>query len=72
MKPIQALENETYNEYLQRILASRPNKKIDKSQQKHHILPKSRGGSDEEDNLIWLFKPYHYHEDFLYYINNEP
>ena len=63
---IQARENETYNEYIERILSSRPNKKINKTQQKHHIIPKSRGGSDDEKNLIWLFKSEHAKAHFLY------
>ena len=64
--PIQALEGETYQEYIDRILTSRPNKKISKSQQRHHILPKSRGGTNDEDNLIWLFASEHAKAHYLY------
>lgn len=66
MNPIQSLERESYQEYIDRILSSRPNKKIDKSQQRHHILPKSRGGTNDENNLIWLFASEHAKAHYLY------
>lgn len=66
IKPLEALENETYDNYIQRILKSRPNKKISNSQQHHHIIPKSRGGSNEENNLIWLFASEHAIAHYLY------
>ena len=60
------LENESYDQYISRIFKSRPNKKVEKGQQRHHILPKSRGGLDEDDNLIWLYKTEHAKAHYLY------
>ena len=48
-------DEEKYDEYINRILESRENKKVNKSQQNHHILPKSLGGNNDKDNLIWLY-----------------
>jgi len=46
------LEGENYNSYIQRILASRNNIKIEIGQEHHHIIPKSMGGADVPENLI--------------------
>ena len=46
---IEPLENEKYQEYIKRILDSRPNKKDKENyQERHHIIPKSKGGSNDE------------------------
>lgn len=63
---IYPFENETYDEYINRILLSRPNKKVQKGQERHHIVPKSRGGTNDRNNLIWLFKSEHAKAHFLY------
>ena len=64
--PIKALDNESYDSYINRILSLRPNKKVSRAQQRHHILPKSRGGSNDEDNLIWLYASEHATAHYLY------
>ncbi len=54
--------NEFYYEYLSIVNNSSYEKK-DKSHiylEKHHKLPKSMGGSDEEDNLVYLTAQEHY------------
>lgn len=54
-------EKETYQQYIDRIKNSRENVK-DKNRymEKHHILPKSQGGSNDVENLIYLYPIEHY------------
>jgi len=55
-------EDKSYNEYIQTILDQRANIKDDDNyQEKHHIIPKCLGGSDCEDNLIFLYPQEHYY-----------
>lgn len=50
-----------YIDFIQEILNKRENVKIeDEYMEQHHILPKSKGGSNDEDNLIWLLPEEHY------------
>jgi len=58
---IEPLDEEKYDAYINRILEERKNKKNNEIyMERHHIIPKSRGGSDVEDNLIWLYAQEHY------------
>ena len=50
-----------YNEYISDILKIRPNiKQEGVYMERHHIVPKCMGGSNNEDNLIWLTSSEHY------------
>ena len=66
MKAIDSKKNEGYMEYINRILNSRPNKKIEIGQHRHHIIPKSLGGTNSPENLIWLFASEHAKAHYLY------
>lgn len=70
MKAINSRQGENYIEYINRILKSRPNKKIEKGQHRHHIIPKSLGGDNSSDNLIWLFASEHAKVHYLYSIEH--
>lgn len=70
MENLVPLANEKYIDYINRVLKIRPNKKISNAQQKHHIIPKSRGGSNDADNLIWLFASEHAYAHYLYSIEH--
>lgn len=60
------LDNEKYEEYINRILSSRENiKDIENYQEKHHIKPKCLGGNDSKDNLIYLYAQEHYYAHML-------
>lgn len=62
---------ETYNEYINRILNSRPNIK-DKNyyQEKHHIVPRCKQGSNDKSNLIYLYPMEHYYAHKLLALEN--
>ena len=50
-----------YNEYISDILKIRPNiKQEGVYMERHHIVPKCMGGSNNEDNLVWLTPSEHY------------
>lgn len=50
-----------YNEYISDILKIRPNvKQTGVYMEHHHIIPKCMGGSDKDENLIWLTAEEHY------------
>ena len=50
------LNNESYQEYIDRILKSRPNVKDQTIYQElHHIVPRCLNGSNEKSNLIYLY-----------------
>ena len=56
------LENEKYQSYIQRILKSRENKKDTTNyQEHHHIVPKCMNGTNEKENLIWLYAQEHFY-----------
>lgn len=64
-------ENEKYNSYIQRILGYRNNIKDNgEYQEKHHIIPKCLGGSNDEDNLIFLYPQEHYYAHKLLALEN--
>lgn len=55
-------DKETYQEYINRVLDTRENKKSKTDyQEKHHIIPKSLGGSNNRENLVWLYAQEHYY-----------
>lgn len=65
-------DKETYKEYIQRILNIRGNKKdYQNYQERHHIIPKCLGGSDDFDNLIYLYAQEHYYAHKLLAIENK-
>lgn len=55
-------DEEKYKDYINRILNIRKNEK-DKNnyQEKHHIKPKSLGGLNTPENLIYLYAQEHYY-----------
>ena len=58
---IEPKEKESYQEYIQRILTTRKNCKINGDyMERHHIIPKSSGGTNELENLIYLYPQEHY------------
>lgn len=60
------LNNETYKEYINRIQLNRENiKDKDNYQERHHIIPKCMGGSNDEENLIYLYPQEHYYAHSL-------
>lgn len=53
---------ESYKEYINRILQSRNNKKdVNEYQERHHIVPLCVGGTNDEDNLVYLYAQEHYY-----------
>lgn len=61
----------TYNEYIQNILNSRGRFACGKEyHERHHIVPKSVGGCDDENNLIDLYAREHYEVHKLLYEEN--
>lgn len=64
-------ENEKYQDYINRILSSRNNLKDDNVyMEQHHITPKSLGGNDTDNNLIWLYAEEHYYAHKLLALEN--
>lgn len=64
-------QNESYKDYIQRILDTRENKKDENNyQERHHIVPKCMGGKNDEDNLIYLYGQEHYYAHKLLAIEN--
>ena len=71
MEIIKPKENELYNDYISRILSERNNTKdTENYQERHHIIPKSLGGSNEKSNLIWLYSQEHYYAHKLLALEN--
>jgi len=62
------LNGESYNEYIERIKSS--NRKIEPPYHKHHIVPRSLGGTNNESNLIILYFEEHYYAHKLLAIEN--
>ena len=62
----------TYNEFIQNILDTRGRFGIPKGEYKerHHIIPKCIGGTDEEDNLIDLYAREHFEAHKLLMLEN--
>lgn len=63
-------ETECYESYINRILLSRPNIKINGLTQKHHIIPKCVGGTNNSSNLIYLYHQEHYEAHRLLALEN--
>lgn len=62
MEALKPNPNESYQEYIIRILNIRQNiKSTTFYMEHHHILPKCMGGEDIEDNMIWLLPEEHYY-----------
>lgn len=55
------MENKTYEEFIQNILNTRGRFSCDEQYyERHHIIPKSIGGTDDEENLIDLYAKEHF------------
>lgn len=64
-------ENELYKDYINRILLTRENvEDVTKYMEKHHIIPKSLNGTNENSNLIWLYPEEHYYAHKLLALEN--
>lgn len=52
----------TYNEFIQDIISSRGQWNIPNNNyyEKHHIIPKCMGGSNNKENIIWLYAREHF------------
>ena len=62
MNHLKPNNNETYIQYIDRILTLRNNKEDNENfQERHHIIPKCMGGSNDEQNLIYLYPQEHYY-----------
>ena len=73
MNYIKPKENESYKDYIDRILTNRDNVKDELNyQERHHIIPKCKGGDNSENNLIYLYPEEHYYaHKLLAYENSE-
>lgn len=62
----------TYSEFIQQILDTRGRFGIPEGEYKerHHIIPKCIGGTDDKDNLIDLYAQEHYEAHQLLFIEN--
>lgn len=61
----------TYKEFIQNILDSRGRFNCgDEYHERHHIIPKSMGGTNNEENLIDLFAKEHYEAHKLLALEN--
>lgn len=64
-------EGMSYKEYIEKILNDRPNERAsDGYQEKHHIVPKCLGGTNDDENLIWLYAEEHYYAHKLLALEN--
>ena len=55
-------DNESYQQYINRISKERENKKINNVyMERHHKIPRCLNGKDDDDNLIYLFPQEHYY-----------
>lgn len=64
-------EGMSYKEYIEKILNNRSNERAaDGYQEKHHIVPKCLGGTNDDENLIWLYAEEHYYAHKLLYLEN--
>lgn len=62
----------TYLEYIQYILSVRPNIKDNNAYQElHHIIPKCLGGTNDKNNLIYLYAQEHYYAHKLLALENK-
>lgn len=63
--------NEAYDSYIHRILESRPNvKDVNEYQEKHHIKPRCMKGTDDKENLIYLYAQEHYYAHKMLALEN--
>ena len=55
-------DNESYQQYINRISKERENKKINNVyMERHHKIARCLNGKDDDDNLIYLFPQEHYY-----------
>lgn len=59
----------TYKRFIDLILISRPNK-AKKGLDKHHIIPRAKGGSNSKDNIIYLTREEHLQAHRLLFLDN--
>jgi len=65
------METESYDNYIVRILSSRTNIQDENVyMERHHIIPRTLNGSNEDSNLIWLYAEEHYYAHKLLAIEN--
>lgn len=60
----------TYREFIENILNTRGRFNFDNIYERHHILPKCLGGTDDENNLIDLYPKEHYEAHRLLALEN--
>jgi len=71
MEIIIPYKKEKYSDYIKRILNNRENIKDENVyQERHHITPKCLGGSNDKDNLIYLYAQEHYYAHKLLALEN--
>ena len=64
-------DDESYEGYIKRILSCRKNTKDQNNyQERHHIKPKCFGGTNDDDNLIYLYAEEHYYAHKLLALEN--
>ena len=64
-------DGEKYDDYIHRILNHRKNNKDENNyQERHHIKPKCLGGTNDDENLIWLYAEEHYYAHKLLALEN--
>lgn len=72
MEHIIPLKNEKYQEYIKRILQCRKNERDKQEyQEKHHIIPRCQNGSNDKNNLIFLYPEEHYYAHKLLALENQ-
>lgn len=59
----------TYKKFIDLILLSRPNK-YKKGLDKHHIIPRAKGGSNDKDNIVFLTREEHLQAHRLLFLDN--
>lgn len=65
------LSDEKYQDYINRILNARDNKKNNNEYQElHHIIPKCLNGTDDKENLVYLYPQEHYYAHKLLALEN--
>lgn len=71
INPVVPEKDEKYDDYIQRIKATRKNKKYKYVyMERHHIIPRSWNGSNEKENLIYLLGQEHYYAHKILALEN--
>lgn len=72
INPIVPEKNEKYLDYVQRIRQTREDRKYEfVYMERHHIVLRSKGGSNKKENLIWLLAQEHYYAHKILYQENK-